>query len=531
MAPGQLDFRLKIYILELDSQTTELSSSSSSSSTAGTVTSTIDYVTRVIDTFDVCRNDIDYRAEGNANIVLTIPKRCQVLRLPKISKSKQNICRSTAKECSKNKSIFYVYKYIDRVSKLFGQNIASRPILVRIEFCNVDAFMYWLHNRRPVHRIQATSKKRDDFDFDYGLLYHDACSLNLNLESSMPWFRTYCDAALLAVEIKPKQGWNICTELSEWLLELFQIGLGLRNKCRYCAMQHQKVNGRNVKRLSKYCPLDLFSGDKARMKKAISGLIESPQNNFRVFCNGHLIYSDINQEHDLQSILSPYFGNNNLNIENDFISLLVNILLHDFDEMLNKRSSEVNKSEEPISFLETTEQQCTAITSSHLPNRSILKRVLDLQLLAKKTIPYIAQKYLDDANVWVDLIKNVQWSHSHVSKLCQKLDMADENIDNIIDYEYLKTTYNLSDEQMYEIGATALDSSIMLTFQCIDQQTNDNSGNNEYAVVNLNDQQFIVSASVFDLDPKFYPRHFTKYVQKTRESYNAYQLFLNAENP
>lgn len=151
--------------------------------------------------------------------------------------SKQNICRKTAKECWQNERIFYVYKYIDRVSTLFGPNISSSPILVRIEFCNVDAFDIWLHNHRPLHRIQTTTMKRDDFDFDYGLLYHDACSLNLNLESvTMLGFSN----DVLAVEIKPKQGWDICS-LPEWLLELFEISHDVRNKCRFCAMQHLKV--------------------------------------------------------------------------------------------------------------------------------------------------------------------------------------------------------------------------------------------------------------------------------------------------
>lgn len=48
------------------------------------------------------------------------------------------------------------------------------------------------------------------------------------------------------------------------------------------------------------------------MENSIRNLIDSPQNNFRVFCNGHLIYSDDSQEEVLQSVLSPQFGNNNL---------------------------------------------------------------------------------------------------------------------------------------------------------------------------------------------------------------------------
>lgn len=63
----QLDFRLQIRTLKL-------------------VTTATGYVTRIIDSFDVGHNDLEYRAEGNANIVLAIPQRCQVLRLPKLTK-------------------------------------------------------------------------------------------------------------------------------------------------------------------------------------------------------------------------------------------------------------------------------------------------------------------------------------------------------------------------------------------------------------------------------------------------------------
>lgn len=84
---NQLDFQLKIFVLELDTIPT---SAKTSPTVAMTTTSSAQpvngYVTRTIDIFDVNQRDIDYRAEGNANIVLAIPQRCQVLRLPKKSK-------------------------------------------------------------------------------------------------------------------------------------------------------------------------------------------------------------------------------------------------------------------------------------------------------------------------------------------------------------------------------------------------------------------------------------------------------------
>lgn len=45
--------------------------------------------------------------------------------------------------------------------------------------------------------------------------------------------------------------------------------------------------------LSEYDPLDLFSGSKERICKAIKALYTTPQNNFRVFLNGSLIFGGL----------------------------------------------------------------------------------------------------------------------------------------------------------------------------------------------------------------------------------------------
>lgn len=122
---------------------------------------------------------------------------------------------------------------------MFGcrSNISTRPILVRIEFTNIDAFNAWLHNHRPIHRIQSLPLHKDHFSFDFGLLYHDACSL-----PSFSPMETNSGGGgdVLAVEIKPKQGWNICA-LPESLLKLMEIETDVRNRCRFCAMQYLKV--------------------------------------------------------------------------------------------------------------------------------------------------------------------------------------------------------------------------------------------------------------------------------------------------
>lgn len=167
------------------------------------------------------------------------------------SDSDRNICHAEiaaiaakVQECSQNERIFYVYKYIAGVSPLFAcrSNISTRPILVRIEFSNTDAFNVWLHNHRPIHRIQSLPLHKDHFSFDFGLLYHDACSLRFS-----PMEPNVCKTRgddVLAVEIKPKQGWDICA-LPESLLKLMEIETDVGNRCRFCAMQYLKVRTRD----------------------------------------------------------------------------------------------------------------------------------------------------------------------------------------------------------------------------------------------------------------------------------------------
>lgn len=45
-----------------------------------------------------------------------------------------------------------------------------------------------------------------------------------------------------------------------------------------------------ISQISEYDPLDLFSGSKPRVLKSIKNLFLTPQNNFRVFINGSLIF-------------------------------------------------------------------------------------------------------------------------------------------------------------------------------------------------------------------------------------------------
>ena len=62
--------------------------------------------------------------------------------------------------------------------------------------------------------------------------------------------------------------------------------------CHRCLKQYAKLYSGEIKSISRYCPLDLFSGDEIRMKKAIFDLFERPHNRFKVFKNGQLLYTE-----------------------------------------------------------------------------------------------------------------------------------------------------------------------------------------------------------------------------------------------
>lgn len=91
----------------------------------------------------------------------------------------------------------------------------------------------------------------------------------------------------ISVEIKPKCGF---IPFSRFISEGNAIK---RSITRFRMHQALKLHQGEISTLSKYNPLDLFSKSKDRIHKAINDLFTTPQNNFRVFLNGSLIFGDL----------------------------------------------------------------------------------------------------------------------------------------------------------------------------------------------------------------------------------------------
>nr|XP_045360586.1 inositol-pentakisphosphate 2-kinase [Camelus bactrianus] len=110
---------------------------------------------------------------------------------------------------------------------------------------------------------------------------------------------------ILCVEIKPKCGFIPFSS---------DVTHEMKHKvCRYCMHQHLKVATGKWKQISKYCPLDLYSGNKQRMYFALKSLLQEAQNNLKIFKNGELIYgckdarSPVADWSELARHLKPFF--------------------------------------------------------------------------------------------------------------------------------------------------------------------------------------------------------------------------------
>ena len=82
----------------------------------------------------------------------------------------------------------------------------------------------------------------------------------------------------LVVEIKPK--WGFCPDCP-----LLPSDCVLRTVPMYQILQRTKLRKGDIKEISEYDPRDLFSGDEARVAKAIEAMVKSGQN-IKVFRNG-----------------------------------------------------------------------------------------------------------------------------------------------------------------------------------------------------------------------------------------------------
>ncbi|XVE56087.1 hypothetical protein DITRI_Ditri03aG0209100 [Diplodiscus trichospermus] len=101
----------------------------------------------------------------------------------------------------------------------------------------------------------------------------------------------------ITVEIKPKCGF---LPISRFIAEENAVK---RTITRFRMHQALKLHNQEISEYSEYNPLDLFSGSRDGICKAIEALYATPQNNFRLFLNGSLVFGGLGGSSDSNTLL------------------------------------------------------------------------------------------------------------------------------------------------------------------------------------------------------------------------------------
>ncbi|XP_065845213.1 inositol-pentakisphosphate 2-kinase-like [Oscarella lobularis] len=260
-----------------------------------------------------------YRGEGHSSLVLFhVDKPRVVLRLKKIDVVPGTVTSGKTRE----ESMEYQRDFMQKVMRpLVGEPYVPVQQTVALPRGFIEKMSVDTEKERPRNRLVKGVKSGTDV----ALLMPDVCFLpESSLSSSfIKDERVVCQTQL---EIE-KTDLNRDGDVEETPIPTFCIEIKPKcgflpppynSICKFCLFQRLKVKKGKWPYRSKYCPLDLFSGDVSRIKTALRCLLETPQNNLRIFHNGQCIFAEdkesstpSQQLDDLKRVLRPYFPGEN----------------------------------------------------------------------------------------------------------------------------------------------------------------------------------------------------------------------------
>ncbi|XP_043713241.1 inositol-pentakisphosphate 2-kinase-like isoform X2 [Telopea speciosissima] len=256
------------------------------------------------------------------------------------------------------------------------------------------------------------------------------------------------DSPCISVEIKPKCGFIPC---SRFIAEGNAIK---RSITRFRMHQVLKLHQGEISQISEYDPLDLFSGSSDRIHMAIKALFAIPQNNFRIFRNGFLVFGD----------LGGGTGNTNF-VDSEAVEDSLEVLIQ-ADHGLRTES-----------FL-------------HLVSEAILRSgVLDRLLKAQKLDLF-------------DIEGAIHAYYNIVSQPCEVCkDLADSELSHIyLSLHSLSLEESLKIVRDYLIAATAKDCSLMISFR--PREDGDQGSPHSTVYLKSTNQSFDCKVHFIDLDMK-----------------------------
>ncbi|XP_030062976.1 inositol-pentakisphosphate 2-kinase [Microcaecilia unicolor] len=439
-------------------------------------------------------NTWKYHGEGNKSLVVSHVQRNVVLRFLKFPPDRHK----TAEE------IFHhlqnIVDFGKHIMNLFlGENYVHYGEVVQLPLEFLKRLCLKIQSERPESRCD---KEMDSFS-GYALCLPDLTRLQT--------YHFVEHRPILCIEIKPKCG---------FLPSSCHITKEVKHKvCRFCMHQHLKVAKGKWKWISKYCPLDLFSGNKQRMYFALMSLLQEAQNNLKIFKNGELIFgcrdhqdcvSDLNElAHHLKPFFFPANGLSSgpyctRTVIKELIHALIMILLSssttgtcragDMKSIsISQGRSYCDASQFSKELLRNGNHKTEG---SGLPKGCILYKILQAQLLDMLDIEGLRSLY-DRVEQYLEEFpkerSNLEIDGPYNEAFYEKLKDLSTEDDGTVAYAVTKI-------HQYRVAMTAKDCSIMIALtpclqdECLEQR----------CVVSTSKSRFMYSVSLLDLDLKPY---------------------------
>ncbi|KAJ4940479.1 hypothetical protein JOQ06_026780 [Pogonophryne albipinna] len=444
-------------------------------------------------------NEWRYHGEGNKSLVVSHVQLSIVLRLLKYPAEDSENPPQTVEQAFRQ--VQNIVDFSSNVmSCLLGDKFVHSGEVVKLPLEFVRQLSIKVQHQRPAWRC------------DKVMDIYSGCALCLpNLTS--PTLHQPTHTPTLCIEIKPKCGFLPYSK---------HVSQDIKTKvCRFCMHQHYKVAMGTWKRRSRYCPLDLFSGNRQRMHFAIRQLIDEPQNNLKIFKGGRCIFSSmdgIEDSMDLNSLLHhlrPYFqyGNNRMNSHMTSKALLTDFIQGvslSGDKWLCQESLDLQHGPSarvldpwPQSGHLLLKVVVNALLSSQgSPSDSVLYRVRQTQMLDTLDIEGLYPLYRRVEQHLLDFPKErtrLQMDGPYNEAFLEKLHKCPSEDDGSLEYAVSKV-------HQYRVAMTAKDSQIMVALVPSCEEEEDDEGlpgqRQHRDFLSSRPPAFSYSVSILDLDPK-----------------------------
>ncbi|XP_048872903.1 inositol-pentakisphosphate 2-kinase-like [Brienomyrus brachyistius] len=434
-------------------------------------------------------NGWKYHGEGNKSIVVSHIQHSQVLRFLKYSTEDLEHLHQTSEQ-----ALLDIHNIVDFSTHIMRPLLGEinvhhgEPVKLPLDF--VKRLALRVDQERPESR---TDKVMDRFS-GWALCLPNLTKFPDHHREHRP---------PLCIEIKPKCGFlpfsRQVTKEVKWKV------------CRFCMHQRLKVSSGVWKRLSKYCPLDLFSGNNQRMHLAIRNLLDEPQNNLKIFRDGELIYGgmdDADQQHDLNKLtqqLRSYFFPTNMLIQDPpsnkaVLNKLSQVII---TALLTGRDAE-SPTHPSRDYVPVGRDQCHAslplldCLKAHqsLPKDCVLSKILQVQRLDDLDIEGLYPLYKRVERHLVECPEErtrLQVDGPYNEKFLERMRHCPSEDDGSIEYAVGKV-------HQYRVAMTAKDCSIMITLTpCEGDEILGST-----LEIPHSKPKFRCAVSIVDLDPKPY---------------------------